>query len=273
MKVRTYVDVSLCFAQSLFYVFGRIVLYDGTLASAWTVVPPQADVRIVWYRKVTLESFPFLCCLLNNVRIVVVDVEEMAELVVAGTVETDFPNKSILRFVILPGVETAVVEIWSPHGQLQFEVGETCFLHFLAEPLHGIRCLVDASKTIDKVLDIVNHKDGLAVYLVIVGLREEHLDVAPTNLLELLAANPSTPDNVVLAEMSNASVPIVEDIMVGPHQIELHAIASLEEPIRKCGLHERPSVVPVPVEDEDIDAVVGAWLISISITAGSASFT
>ena len=47
--------------------------------------------------------------------------------------------------------------------------------------------------------------------------------------------------------------------MVGPHNVELHlvAVARLQEAVIEATLQKRAPVEPIPVEDKDIDAVVG----------------
>ena len=142
---------------------------------------------------------------------------------------------------------------------MKLEIGETSLFHFLAEPFQGIHGLVNATDTFDESRHLINHKNGLAVNLVIVRLLEKHLDIPLADLLELLTVNSAPPDDVV---STYTGVPAVVNVMVRPHQVELHlvTIRSLEETLRKGCLHERPSVEPVPVKDEHIDPVAGRLL-------------
>src|ERR1017187_2139848 len=51
---------------------------------------------------------------------------------------------------------------------------------------------------------------------------------------------------------------IVRPVMVGPHQGELQpfAVGSLEEALIQRLLHESDAGIPIPVEQEDVDAVI-----------------
>ena len=156
-------------------------------------------------------------------------------------------------------IHTAEIELVIPHRELKLEVGETSLFHFLAEPFQGIHGLVNATDTFDESSHLINHKNGLAVNLVIVRLLEKHLDIPLADLLELLSVNSAPPDDVV---STYTGVPAVVNVMVRPHQVELHlvTIRGLEETLRKGCLHERPSVEPVPGKDEHIDPVTGSLL-------------
>ena len=156
-------------------------------------------------------------------------------------------------------IHTAEIELVIPHRKLKLEVGETSLFHFLAEPFQGIHGLVNASDTFDESSHLINHKNGLAVNLVIVRLLEKHLDIPLADLLELLSVNSAPPDDVLA---SDPCVPAIVHIVVRPHQVELHLVpvGGLEETLRKGCLHERPTVEPVPVKDEHIDSVAGRLL-------------
>ena len=56
-------------------------------------------------------------------------------------------------------------------------------------------------------------------------------------------------------------VPVVLfHIVVGPHKIKLHVgiVFRLQESVVQRAFEERPSVIPVPVEDKDVDAVANS---------------
>ena len=92
---------------------------------------------------------------------------------------------------------------------------------------------------------------------------EVFFDPPQSDLLELLAVESAPPDQrgvlVLEGVVRIALVPAQIDVVVGPHQIELHAavVARLEKPVVQARLQKRQPVVPVPVVDEDVDAVIG----------------
>ena len=177
-------------------------------------------------------------------------------------VEAELPDELVARLVGLCRIESAVVELRCPHRELQFEVWEASLLHLSPKPFQGIACLLNTSDALDEGREFVNHEHGLAVYLVVVRLPEEKLNVAPAHLLEGFATHAAPPDDVALAKMGDARVPVVLYVMVCPHEVEPHlvGIAGFQEAVGKRCLHEGTLVEPIPIEDEDVHAVAGGLL-------------
>ncbi len=156
-------------------------------------------------------------------------------------------------------VHAAVVELAVPHGELEFQVREAGFLHFLPEPGQGILRSLHASDSLDEGAHLVNHEHRLAVNLVVIGLLEKQFYVPLADFLELPAVHSPAVNDVPLLVPGNAGIPVVPYIVVGPHEVELHLVpvAGFQEALRESGFHPGAAVQPVPVEDEDIHPVRG----------------
>ena len=256
------VEVCLGLAQGLLEALGGVATRHGATARTGAVVPADGDVGVVGDGELALQFLPLGIGRGEDGGVVIIDVDEMAELIVRHAVESELADEAVAGTIGLCGIEAAVVELGLPHGELQLKVGEAGALNLLAEPAEGIRGLLNPAQPLDEGGDLVDHEDGLAVDLIIIGLAEEQLDVAAAHLLEGLAADAPTPDDVALAEMGDARVPVVLHVVVGPHEVELHlvAVAGTEEAVGERRLHEGALVEPVPVEDEDVDAMAGGLL-------------
>ena len=75
---------------------------------------------------------------------------------------------------------------------------------------------------------------------------------------ELFARDGTAPDDCVAEIIGEIDVPDVVGVVVGPHEIEFHAVAvgGLEEAVVEALFKEGAVVEPIPVVDEDVDAVV-----------------
>ena len=109
-------------------------------------------------------------------------------------------------------------------------------------------------------MDFIDHKDRPTGNLIVVRLFEKEFYVTSTQLLKLLTVDTTAPDDIVLTEVGDARVPIVLDVVVGPHQVELHTVAVMgfHEAVGERGLHEGSPVEPIPVEDEYVDTMAGS---------------
>ena len=253
------VDVLTRHAEPPGEIFRRVVLHHGAMPHAGTVVPADADMRIVGEIVRGVNPRPFVAHLLQDGQVVLVDIGEMRELVVCGAGESQRPDKIVCRVFRLAAIEPAVIEVDRPHGKLEFQPREPGFLHLLLEPFQGIGRLLHAAQSRDQLRQVVDHEDRLAVDLVVLRVFEILFDVPPAYLFELLAVDLSRPDHILLVYPRQARIPVVEYVVVGPHEVKPHFVhvAGLQEPVVERGLHERPSVVPVPVENKDVHPVAG----------------
>ena len=107
-------------------------------------------------------------------------------------------------------------------------------------------------------MHIIDHKHRFALYLIVFGQMEEHVDIAQAYAFKLLSVHLSLPDDVVLLESGQTRIPQVEHVVVCPHEEEFHAVSvsGFKESVAQGGLHEGSSVIPVPVKDEYVDAMV-----------------
>ena len=218
-------------------------------------------MRIIRDRKLGVEFVPLLIRTVQDGLVVVIHPDVVAELVVGHAVEAEVPDE------IFPGpagvhlrlVHAAVVELAVPHRELEFQVREPGILHFLPEPGQGVPGRLHAADSFDERVHLIDHEHRLPVDLVVVGLLEEQFDVPFADLLELLPVHASAVDDIPLMMPGDTGVPVVTDVMVRPHQVELHLVpvAGLQEAFREGRFHPRAAVQPVPVEDEYVHAVAG----------------
>ena len=261
MQARAGVHPFLGPAERRFEALGRIVLHHGTLSETGAVVPADGHMRIIRDGELGVELVPLLVGAVQDGLVVVIHPDEVAELVVGHAVETEVPDEGFpgpagihLRFV-----HTAVVELAVPHRELEFQVREPGILHFLPEPGQGVPGLLHAADSLDERVHFIDHEHRLSVDLVVVRLLEKQLDVPLADLLELLPVHTPAVDDVPFLMTGDAGIPVVADVVVGPHQVELHLVpvAGLQEAFREGRFHPRAAVQPVPVEDKYVHAMAG----------------
>ena len=136
-----------------------------------------------------------------------------------------------------------------------------CLDGLFAEPLQRVAGGLDAAQTLDQVVHVVDHEQGLAINLVVVGTGEVVVDDAVGHDLKLVAIHRAQPDVGILTapeQVREAGIPGVARVVVGPHDVELHlfVVGGPQEALVEALLQEGTAVVPVPVVDEDVDAVL-----------------
>ena len=261
MQAGTGVHPFLGLAERPLEALGRIVLHHGALAETGAVVPADGHVRIIRDGELGVELVPFLVGAVQDGLVVVIHPDIVAELVVGHAVEAEVPDE------FFPGpagldlglVHAAVVELAVPHRELELQVREPGVLHLLPEPGQGVPGRLDAANPFDERVHLINHEHRLAVDLVVVGLLEEQFDVPFADLLELLPVHSPAIDDVPLLMSGDTGIPVIADVVVRPHQVELHLVpvAGLQEAFRKGRFHPGAAVQPVPVEDEHVHPVAG----------------
>ena len=218
-------------------------------------------MRIIRDGELGVELVPFLVGTVQDGLVIVIHPDVVAELVVGHAVEAEVPDE------ILPGpagldlglVHTAVVELAVPHRELELQVREPGILHFLPEPGQGVPGRLDTADSFDERIHLIDHEYRLAVDLIVIRLLEEQIDVPSADLLELLPVHSPAVDDVPLLMPGDTGIPVVADVMVRPHQVELHLVpvAGLQEAFRESRFHPWTTVQPVPVEDEHVHPVAG----------------
>ena len=73
------------------------------------------------------------------------------------------------------------------------------------------------AKTVDEIVDVVDHKDGATVDLVVVGLLEVFFDNAMNNGLKRVALYRSPPNYGVAVASRKVDIPIVICVVICPH--------------------------------------------------------
>ena len=253
-------DVVFRHAEGLFEFLWRVVaayVFTETLETR-VVVPSDGDVRVVGDGVVGGDFLPFLLDIDENVLVAAVHVREMDELIVGDAVEAQRVELGAVQAAVC--VEAAEIRaVLAPGGGLQMEAGEARADRFFSEPVQCLAAFIAAAEAVDEIFEFVDHEDGLAVDGVVVRLGEIAFDDAMDDDFELLAGDGTAPDDGVAVVVGEIDVPIVVGVMVGPHEIEFHAIAvgGLEEAVVETLFEEGAVVEPIPVVDEDIDAVVG----------------
>ncbi len=136
--------------------------------------------------------------------------------------------------------------------------GEARLNRLAAEPFECARGFIRSSETLYKIAQVVEHEHRLAVDFIIRRMREILLDYPVNDLLELIARLRALPDDRRAEVVRQIDVPGVVRVVVCPHYIELDEVVVLraEVAVIKALLEEGSAVVPVPVVDEHVDAVV-----------------
>ena len=78
-------------------VFRRIVACHGTLVGAWTVVPPDAHMWVIWDGEGCVQSSPFLHGSFGYLLVVLVHPQIVCKLVMRAAVESQLSNEFVGR--------------------------------------------------------------------------------------------------------------------------------------------------------------------------------
>ena len=76
-------------------------------------------------------------------------------------------------------------------------------------------------------MHIIDHKHRFALYLIVFGQMEVHVNIAQAYTFKLLSVHLPLPDDVVLLESGQTRIPQVEHVVVCPHEEEFHAVSVL----------------------------------------------
>lgn len=206
---------------------------------------------------VGIQLVPFFLDGFEDFKIVPVHVGKMGELVVGHAVEGEGIELCSRQSAF--AVHAAEVRtVLAPYGGLEMESREACLDGFLSEPVERLAALFHATEAIDEVLKFVNHEDGVAVDGVVIGLREISIDDSMDDNFEFMSVDIASPNDGRTVVVGLFDVPKVIGIVICPHEIEFHfvSVGCFQKAVVEALFEERSSVVPVPVIDKDIDAMV-----------------
>ena len=174
------------------------------------------------------------------------------------TGETEVLEEIVSVIIPFNTIYSTVVHIVAMNYNLKVKSWETSLYCLLLEPFESLDSLIKTSESVYKIYDIIKHEYRLSVDLVIVRLLEIFFNIPFTDLLKFFTVSLASPDDIVLILVIETCVPCVSYVMVGPHKVELHvlAVVSLKEAIVQGCLHERTAIIPVPVENEYIHAIL-----------------
>ena len=245
-------------AQRALDVLRRAVLHHARaeVVEARIVVPAHADVRKIGKVELTLQSLPLGLDLGQQLLVAAVDVQEMHELIVRAAVEAH--TAELLRRDGLHAVHAGEIGAFLvPHGELQVQPRQARAHAFLAEPRDGLARRVDSAQSRDQLGHVVDHEHGLSVDGVVIRLMEVLLDHPAHGAPELVHRHAAVPDDGAQI-VGIALVPQRHRVVVRPHEIKLHAVAvlRLQEAVVQAVFQKRPAIVPVPVVDEHVHAVI-----------------
>ena len=128
---------------------------------------------------------------------------------------------------------------------------------FFAQFVHSCAGRFDGTEVLDEFLHVVDRKVGLAVHRPIIRFRKIFFDNQVADLVERFGRHPSRIEDFLFVAF-RVGVD-VEPVVIGPHQREFQffGIRRFQEAFVQRAVQERPVVVVIPVENENVDPVVG----------------
>lgn len=253
------VGIGLCHQQGLPHRLRGIVLYDALphAGEPRIVVPAYGDMGEVGDVPLAFQPRPLCLHIRKDLPVVSVDIGEMDELVVADAGEAKQASYAAVASLV-PGVHAGQVRHPAIYGELQVQIREPGPDGLRPEPFQGLRRLLHAAQALHQIAQVVDLEHRRTVDAVVVGLAEIPVYDPAAGPLESLPVRGALPDDILLI-LGQALVPEVVGVMVGPHQVEFHAVTvpGLQKAIVQAILQKRSAVIPVPVVDEYIYPVVG----------------
>ena len=93
------VNIFFCHTETFFKLLWCVVAHAHAFLHARTVVPADAHVRIVWNIELGVDFIPFFFGFFENVTILVVHPQVVAELIVGGACEAEFFDEIVFLFL------------------------------------------------------------------------------------------------------------------------------------------------------------------------------
>ncbi len=179
----------------------------------------------------------------------------MDPLVVGEALDAEVGDGVVLSGSGVAGDAGEICRDGAPEDALEVETGVAGGAGFAGEVFEGCFGFFYAAEAVDEGGEFVDGEDGLAVDFVVVWLGEVVADDVVDHGVEGGAVDGAAP--VDLAFIGGGGVEVAGVVVIGPHEVEAHAVAvgGFEEAVVEGVFEEGFSVVPVPVVDEDIDAV------------------
>ena len=138
------------------------------------------------------------------------------------------------------------------------QIGETGLFDFFSEVIQRLpRFRRVSAEALHQFVDTEYREHRTTVYLEVVRLFEIPFDHSlHDRLIIRLVDNGIPQEGCIIRKFVHVPV-VLFHIVVGPHNIKLHVgiVFRLQESVVQRAFEERPSVIPVPVEDKDVDAV------------------